>query len=118
MTDSNMAAHILSSVWVLLLCILMPFSPKNALFNASDEKYFPFNVFTTKSCKTVRIGLIMSILLSVHTEEPLNGYAFSLKLWSYTKNWTTFWSKSDNNNGHFTYKATKVLAHILHVIHK
>jgi len=66
----------------------------------------------------VCISLIMSILLSVHNEQPLNGYAFNLILWSYTKNWTTFWSKSDNNNGHFTYKATKVLAHISYVIHK
>ena len=57
--------------------------------NASDAIYFPFNVFTTKSCKTVCISLITSILLSVHTEEPLNGYTFSLILWSYTKNWTT-----------------------------
>jgi hypothetical protein len=37
----------------------------------------------------VCISLIMSILLSVHTEEPLNGYAINLILWSYTKNWTT-----------------------------
>ena len=31
----------------------------------------------------------MSILLSVYSEEPMNGYAFNLILWSYTKNWTT-----------------------------
>lgn len=99
MTDSNMAAHILSSVWLLLLCILMPFPPTNALFKkitASDEIYFPFNVFKSKSCKIVCISWITSILLSVHNEEPLNGYAFNLILWSYTitgqhfhQNWTT-----------------------------
>jgi len=54
MTDSNMAAHILSSVWLLLLCILMPFPPTSALFkkmNASDAIHFPFNVCATKVVK-------------------------------------------------------------------
>jgi hypothetical protein len=85
--------------------------------NASDAIYFPFNLFTTKSCKTVCISLIMSILLSVRTEEPLNGYAFNLILWSYTKNWTTFWSKLDNNNGHYV-QSYEGFHNISCVIHK